>query len=115
MLIAQSNFKEEMKLRGLLPNFYIHVSVINLCTYHTVGPQTQCSRIGGPIMGIYKSLPDTCMQKLGTRPRSFISGNFLYKFLGQCICSRGYLSENIKLGNMAEGSNIVVNFKRYGC
>jgi hypothetical protein len=55
MLIAQFNFKEEMKLRGLLPNFYIHVSVIDLCI-PMIGPHTQCSKIGGSIVGIYKPL-----------------------------------------------------------
>jgi hypothetical protein len=33
-----------------------------------------CSKIGGPIVGIYKSLTETWMWKLGTSPRSFISG-----------------------------------------
>ncbi len=40
-----------------------------------------------PIVGIYKSLTDTRMLKLGTRPRSFISGNICLEFLVQCICS----------------------------
>jgi hypothetical protein len=35
----------------------------------------RCSKIGGPIVGIYKSLTDTWMWKLGTRQRSFTSGN----------------------------------------
>jgi hypothetical protein len=47
-----------MKLRGLVPNFYFHVSVNNLYS-PTIGPQTQYSKIGGPIVGIYKSLTDT--------------------------------------------------------
>ncbi len=34
-----------------------------------------CSKIGGPIVGINKSLTDTWMQELGARPRSFLSGN----------------------------------------
>ncbi len=48
----------EMKLRGFVPNFYIHVSVSDLCI-PTIGPQTQYSKIGGPIVGIYKLLTDT--------------------------------------------------------
>ncbi len=67
----------EMKLRGLVPNFYIHVSVNDLYI-PTIGPQTQYSKIGGPIVGIYESLTDTWMQKLGTRLRNFISGNFCF-------------------------------------
>jgi hypothetical protein len=41
----------EMKLRGLVPNFYIHVSVSDLYI-PTIGPQTQYSTLGGPIMEI---------------------------------------------------------------
>ncbi len=40
----------EMKLRGLVPNFYFHVSVSDL-NIPTIGPQTQYSKIG--IVGIY--------------------------------------------------------------
>jgi hypothetical protein len=38
-----------------------------------------------------KSLTDTCMQKLGTRPRSFISENTCFEFLVQCIKQDIYL------------------------
>jgi hypothetical protein len=41
---------------------YIHIP--------TIGSQMQCSKIGRPTMGIYKSLTGTWMQKLGTRPRA---------------------------------------------
>ncbi len=34
-----------------------------------------CSKIRGPILGIYKSLSDVWTWKLGTRPRSLIFGN----------------------------------------
>jgi hypothetical protein len=58
-----------MKLRVLVPNFYIHVSVSGL----------YIPTIGLPILllGIFKLLTNTRMLKLGTRPRprSFISGN----------------------------------------
>jgi hypothetical protein len=47
-----------MKLCGLVPNFYIHVSVSDLYI-PTIGPQTQYSQIVGQIMGIYKSLTNT--------------------------------------------------------
>jgi hypothetical protein len=84
----------EMKLRGL-----IHVSMSDL-SIPTIGPPISqlvpvptfmylraiyifprsvrllcSSKIGGPIVGIYKSLTYTWMWKLGTRQRSFISGN----------------------------------------
>jgi hypothetical protein len=41
-----------MKLRGLITNFYIYVSVSNLYI-PTIGPQTQYSKTGRPIVGIY--------------------------------------------------------------
>jgi hypothetical protein len=45
-----------MKLRGLVPNFYIHVCMSDLYI-PTIGPQTQYSKIsGGLIVGICKSL-----------------------------------------------------------
>jgi hypothetical protein len=47
-----------MKLRGLVPNFYIHVSVSDLYI-SLISPQTQYSKIGEPIVGIYKSLIET--------------------------------------------------------
>jgi hypothetical protein len=49
----------EMKLCGLVPNYYIHVSVSDL---YTVFPGWVClfgcSKIGRPIIGKYKSLTD---------------------------------------------------------
>jgi hypothetical protein len=49
----------ENKLRGLVPNFYIHVYVCEHLYIPTIGPQTLYCKIGGPIVGIYKSLTDT--------------------------------------------------------
>ncbi len=46
-----------MKLRGLVPNFYIYVSVSDLYI-PTIGPQKQYSKIGRLNVGIYKSLTD---------------------------------------------------------
>jgi hypothetical protein len=68
--------------RSQFPFMYIFVS--NLYT-PTIGPQTQYSNIGRPIVGMYKSLTDTWMQKLGTRPRSFISGYKCFEFSVQCV------------------------------
>jgi hypothetical protein len=45
----------EMKLRGLVPNSYIHVSVSDLYIPR-IGLPIGCSKIGRPIPGIYKSL-----------------------------------------------------------
>jgi hypothetical protein len=47
----------EKELRGLSPNFQIHVSVIDLRSVHFF-PATEYP-IGRPITGIYKSLTET--------------------------------------------------------
>ncbi len=46
-----------------------------------------CSRIGRPIVGIYKPLTETWMWQLGTRPLSFIFGNISFEFLVSCLGS----------------------------
>jgi hypothetical protein len=48
------------ELRGLSPNFHIHVSVSSL-RIPMIGPHLSCSRISGSNVGIYKSLKDTFM------------------------------------------------------
>jgi hypothetical protein len=48
-----------MKLRGLVPSFHIHVSVTGLYIL-TIGPPIFCSKIGGPIVGIYRSQKHEC-------------------------------------------------------
>jgi hypothetical protein len=42
----------EMKLRGLFPSFYIHVSVSDLYI-PAISLQTRYSKIGGPIVRLY--------------------------------------------------------------
>jgi hypothetical protein len=46
------------ELRGLSPNFHIHVSVSDLYISR-IGPHISSSRKGRPIVGIYNSLTDT--------------------------------------------------------
>jgi hypothetical protein len=46
-----------------------------------------CSRIGRPIMGIYKSLTDTWLWKLGLRPCNSFPGNIRFEFSVLCLCS----------------------------
>jgi hypothetical protein len=45
-----------------------------------------CSRIGRPILGIYKSLTDTWIWKWGLRLRYSCSGNIGLEFLVLCLC-----------------------------
>ncbi len=72
------------ELLGLSPNFHIHVSVSDF------------SRKGRPIVGIYNSLTDTWMWKLGLRPWYSFSGNICFKFSAffsvQCV----YLTSNLE-------------------
>jgi hypothetical protein len=77
----------EMKLRGLVPNFHVCVSVSDLYI-PSIGPPILLQKIKGQIVGIvYKSRTDIWMWKLGTRPRSFISGNIWFEFSVPCLCS----------------------------
>ncbi len=45
-----------------------------VCTFLRSIHLFRCSKIRGPMMEIYKSLTDTWMWKLGTRPRNFFLG-----------------------------------------
>ncbi len=74
------------ELRGLSPNFYIHVSVSDLYIPR-MGPHSSSSRNGSSILGIYNSLTDTWMWKLGLRPRYSFSGNICFKFSAFFLCS----------------------------
>ncbi len=60
---------QEMELRGHTPNFHINLSMADLYIRRSI-----ClfcyKEICEPILGIYKSLADTRMWKLGLRPRS---------------------------------------------
>ncbi len=74
------------ELRGLSPNFHIHVSVSDLYRPR-MGPHISSSRRGRPIVGINKSLTGTWMWKLGLRPRYSFSGNTCFEFAVFCLCS----------------------------
>jgi hypothetical protein len=64
----------EMKLRGLVPSSYIHVSVSYLYT-HTIGLPILLQENWITNRGNNKSLTDTSMRKSGMRPRSFFLVN----------------------------------------
>ncbi len=53
----------------------------------SIGPHISSSRIGRPIMGIYKSLTEAWMWKLGLRPQNSFSGNICFKISVFCLCS----------------------------
>ncbi len=59
----------EKEYRGLGPNFHIHASVSDLYI-PTIGLPILLEEICRPILGLYKSLTDTWMWKLGLRPRN---------------------------------------------
>jgi hypothetical protein len=65
-----------MKLRCLVPNSYILVSVSDLYS-PTIGFPIllQENTVGGPIVRIYKSLPDTGMWNLDKGRTVSFSGN----------------------------------------
>ncbi len=73
----------EIKLRGLVPSSFSHVSVSDFYIFPGSVCLFGCRKIGRTILGIYKFLTDTWMWKLGdrtlllcsVRPRSFIFGN----------------------------------------
>ena len=73
----------EKELRALSPNFHIHVFVSDLYVYITaVGLPNLQQEICGPILGIYKSLTDTSMWKLGLRPRNSQKRNMNIQVFG---------------------------------
>jgi hypothetical protein len=70
------------ELRGLSPNSHIHVSVSDLYIPR-IGPHISCSRKGRSIMGLYKSLTDTCGNWDFGRAMPFLGifvSNFRYWF-----------------------------------
>jgi hypothetical protein len=72
------------ELGRLSPNVHIYVSVCDLYI-----PRMACNRIGRPIVGIYKYLTDTCMWKLGLRPRNSLPENSFQSFGIVSFCSAG--------------------------
>jgi hypothetical protein len=60
----------EMKLCGLIPNFYIHVSVSDL-HIPTIGQKTLYIKIGGPSVGIHKWLMQIQDIEIGNEATQF--------------------------------------------
>ncbi len=74
------------ELRGLSPNFHIHVSVSDLYIPR-IGPHISCSRIGRYIVGIYKSLTGPWNTDCGGGIPflGIIVSNFRYWFFVVCF------------------------------
>ncbi len=66
------------ELRGLSPNFHIHVSVSDLYFLKIV-PHISCSRIGRSMVGIYKSFTDT---RIGNEAVKFLFWEYLLRIFG---------------------------------
>jgi hypothetical protein len=64
------------ELRGLSPNFHIHVSVSDLYIPR-ISPHISCSRMGRSIVGIYKSLTNTWMWSFLTVAKQFLFWEYL--------------------------------------
>ncbi len=71
------------ELRCLSSNFHFHVSVSNLYI-PTIGLPFLLQEICGSIVGIYKSLTDKWMWKLGLRLRNSFSKNTYHKWDFRC-------------------------------
>ncbi len=87
------------ELRGLSPNFYIHVSVSYLYIPR-IGPHISSSRNDSSIVGLYNSLTDTWMWKLGLRPRYSFSGNICFQFSAFFLCSA--VTHRVRTVNVAD-------------
>ncbi len=81
--------------RGLSPNFHIHVSVSDLYSPR-IGLHISSSIIGRSVVGIYKSLTDAWIWKLGLIPRYSFSGNICFNILVFCLCSVLYRMKNMR-------------------
>ncbi len=92
------------ELRGLSPNFYIHVSVSDLYIPR-IGPHISSSRNGSSIVGIYISLTDSWMWKLGLRPRYSFSGNICFQFSAFFLCSVP-LSRSVHCNFVSDGNRL---------
>ncbi len=78
-----------------------------------IGRHISCSRIGRPMVGIYKSLTDTWMWKLGLRPRYSFSANMCFEISVFCLCSVYQLKQRyIFRGQLSKAESLGMPFKK---
>jgi hypothetical protein len=84
-----------MKLRYLGPNAYIHVFVHYL---YSIFPRSVClfccRKIGGPIVGIYKSLTETWILKVGTVAALYLFWEYRNRIFFAMYCTREVFMTN---------------------
>jgi len=62
-------YSQKRNWATLVPHIHVYVSDLYI---HRIGPHISCSRIGRPIVRIYKLLTDTCMWKIWTEAAQFL-------------------------------------------
>jgi hypothetical protein len=79
-------YSQKSNCAALFPiSMFIHLGAIYIFPVHLFC----CSQIGRPIVGIYKSLTEIWMYCINWdgRPRCFLSGNIVFQFSVQYLCS----------------------------
>jgi hypothetical protein len=85
------------ELRGLSPNFHIHVSIYAIYKFPRSVNLFCLQQNRQPIVGIHKSFTETLMYELGLSTCSSFSKNICFAFLVLCLCSvhsKSYLNKS---------------------